>query len=135
MKTKPTDLPVTVFIAAIADEKRRADCRAVLGLMQEITGAEPKMWGASMVGFGRYRYRHESGRDGEWFLTGFSPRKSDLTLYLTTGFESPPELMQKLGKHKSGRSCLSVRKLEDIDFATLRELLVRSVAAAPDRIE
>jgi hypothetical protein len=96
-------------------------------IMREITGAEPVMWGSSIVGFGRYHYTYASGRSGDWFLTGFSPRKQNLTLYLATGFEPEDALLAKLGRHKTGKACLYVKRLEDINLATLRELVKRSV--------
>ena len=127
LKTKPTQESVDDFLNKIADERRRNDCRVVLDLMAEATGAEPQMWGASIVGFGRYRYKYESGREGEWMVTGFSPRKSDLTLYIIPGFERFPDLMKRLGKHKTGKSCLYIKRLDDIDLDVLRELVAKSV--------
>jgi hypothetical protein len=129
LKTKPTDESVTEFLSKVENDKRRTDCHAVLEMMRQVTGAEPKIWGKSMIGFGRYRYRYESGREGEWFLTGFSPRKSDLTLYVMPGYEPYEELMDRLGKHKRGKACLYLKKLEDVDLSVLRELLERSVAS------
>ncbi|MFN0120719.1 MAG: DUF1801 domain-containing protein [Blastocatellia bacterium] len=127
-KTKKTEASVDEFIAAIADEKQRADCQVILGMMREATGAGPKMWGPAIVGFGSYHYKYESGREGDWFLTGFSPRKKNLTLYLMAGFTRYNELMGKLGKYKTGQSCLYVNKLTDIDLDVLRELLDQSIA-------
>lgn len=98
LKTKPNVESVDAFIAGIEDEKKRQDCKQLLQLMQEVTGEEPNMWGASMVGFGSYHYRYESGREGDWFLTGFSPRKQNLTLYIMAGFNQYDELMEQLGK-------------------------------------
>ena len=125
-KTKQTDESVPAFLEKIADERRRRDYLVVLGLMKEATGEEPKMWGRSIVGFGRYRYKYESGREGEWPIIGFSPSKNDLTLYIMPGFEPFPELMAKLGKHKTGKSCLYIKKLEDVDLGVLKQLLIRS---------
>lgn len=105
-KTKQNEESVADFLGKVADEKRRNDCFAVVDLMREATGVEPKMWGRSIVGFGSYKCRYESGREGEWPITGFSPRKNDLTLYIMPGFESVAALMAKLGKHKTGKSCL-----------------------------
>lgn len=127
-KTQPTKQSVSAFLTAISDEERRKDCGAVARLMQEVTGEKPEMWGAGMVGFGRYHYRYESGREGDWFLTGFAPRKQDLTLYITAGFERYAGLMKRLGKHKTGRSCLYIKRLADVDEAVLRELVAASVA-------
>lgn len=128
LKTKPTANPVGDFLNGVADEQRRRDCFAVLEVMKTVTGAEPKIWGDSMVGFGSYHYKYASGREGDWFLTGFSPRKQNLTLYIMSGFEGYDELMQKLGKYKTGKSCLYVKKLDDVDLDVLKELIARSVA-------
>ncbi len=127
LKTKQNSASVNDFISSIEDEKRRKDCRTVLAMMQEITGDKPKMWGESIIGFGSYHYRYESGREGDWFLTGFSPRKEALTLYIMSGLKGAQALLKKLGKYKTGKSCLYINKLEDIDLATLRELIARSV--------
>jgi hypothetical protein len=129
LKTRPTGQSVERFLHSIADEQRR-DCLTVLGLMREITGAEPKMWGGSIVGFGSYQYQYESGRAGDWFIAGFSPRKQNLTLYLMSGFEAYSDLLKKLGKHKTGKSCLYIKRLEDIDLAVLKELIKQSVQHA-----
>lgn len=127
LKTKPTDASVEEFLASIPDEERREECRTVARLMRRITKKKPRMWGAAMVGFGSYRYKYASGREGEWFLTGFSPRKQNLTLYIMAGFERYDELMQKLGKYKTGKSCLYVKRLEDVDMEVLTDLVRQSV--------
>jgi len=127
LKTKVNHQDVLAFLNSIGDEKRRADSLAVLKLMRHITKNAPKMRGSSIVGFGSYRYRHESGREGDWFLTGFSPRKHNLTLYVMSGFEGYPELLKRLGKFKTGKSCLYVNKLEDIHLPTLKKLIQESV--------
>jgi hypothetical protein len=127
LKTKQNAQSVEEFLGGVADEKRRRDCFAVLELMKEATGAEPVMWGDSIVGFGSYHYKYESGREGDWFLTGFSPRKQNLTLYVMAGFERYDAMLKKLGKHKTGKSCLYVNSLEDVDLATLKELIKQSV--------
>jgi len=127
LKTKPTGESVTAFLDSIEDEKRRADSYAILALMREVTGAEPQMWGDSMVGFGSYQYKYASGREGNWFLTGFSPRKRNLTLYIMAGFEGYDELLARLGKYKTGKSCLYINKIEDVDMGVLRDLIQRSV--------
>jgi len=127
LKTKETTESVSAFLNKIADKNRREDCLAVADLMREVTKEEPRMWGASIVGFGRYRYKYESGREGEWMITGFSPRKGDLTLYIMGGFEPFPDVMKRLGKYKTGNACLYIKKLADIDQDVLRELLTRSV--------
>lgn len=128
-KTQATSADVETFLSAIADPARQADCRDLASLMQQVTGEAPVLWSSAMVGFGRYSYRYESGRSGEWFIVGFSPRKADLTLYMMSGFDAEPELMATLGKYKIGKSCLYVKKLADIDRPRLKSLLERSVAA------
>lgn len=126
-KTKPTKDSVDDFLGRVTDEKRRNDCRVILDLMAEATRAVPEMWGSSIVGFGRYRYKYASGREAEWMITGFSPRKSDLTLYIMPGCEAFPDLMGRLGKYKTGKSCLYIKKLDDVDVDVLRELVAKSV--------
>jgi hypothetical protein len=133
LKTKPTKESVNEFISKIADEKRRNDCRVVLKLMSEATGAKAEMWGSSIIGFGRYRYKYESGREGEWMVTGFSPRKSDLTLYIMPGFEGSTNLLKRLGKHKTGKSCLYLKSLDGLDLDVLRELVELSVKRMADK--
>jgi hypothetical protein len=127
LKTKQTDESVTEFLNGVPDEKKRQDSFAILELMTEVTGAEPRMWGDSIVGFGSYHYRYASGREGDWFVTGFSPRKQNLTLYIMAGFDNYDQLLQNLGKHKTGKSCLYIKRLEDVDLDTLRELVSQSV--------
>jgi hypothetical protein len=127
-KTKPTRASVNAFLAKVADETRRADCQVVLELMRDVTGEEPKMWGASIVGFGIYRYVYASGHSGEWPLAGFSPRKNDLTLYVMAGFDGAEELLARLGPHKTGKSCLYLKRLADVNLRVLRQLVRRSVA-------
>ena len=126
-KTRVNDADVEAFLNGIEDEKKRKDSFAVLELMKKITKAEPKMWGASIVGFGDYRYKYQSGREGDWFVSGFSPRKQNLTLYIMSGFSRYDELLAKLGKHKTGKSCLYINKLEDVNFGVLAELIETSV--------
>lgn len=134
-KTKETKESVAAFLKRIPDADRRADCKAVADLMQAVTKEEPKMWGSSIVGFGRYKLKYASGREGEWPITGFSPRKSDLTLYIMGGFEESSDLMQHLGKYKTRKGCLYIKKLSDVDVAILRKLVTRSVKfMAPRRI-
>jgi hypothetical protein len=133
LKTKRTEASVDDFIAGIADEQRRKDCTALLAMMKRVTKAPPKMWGASMVGFGSYHYRYASGREGDWFLSGFSPRKQDLTVYVMAGFEDYPELMARLGKYKTGKSCLYLKRLSDIDAAVLEKLIAASVKDMNER--
>jgi hypothetical protein len=126
-KTKPTRVRVNDFIAAIEDERRRKDCRTLLKLMREATGAKPVMWGPTIIGFGQYHYRYASGHEGDCFLAGFSPRKQALSVYIMAGFDGFPELMRKLGKYKTGKSCLYVKSLDDVDLPTLKALIVQSV--------
>lgn len=135
LKTAPTGASVTAFIDAIPDEQRRRDCRAVMKIMKAATGASPRMWGPSIVGYGKYHYKYASGREGDWFLAGFSPRKNDLTLYIMSGFDGHAELMQKLGRHKTGSSCLYLKKLDDVDLKVLDTLVRRSVATVKKRYQ
>ena len=127
LKTKPTGESVKDFLNKIPDPERREDCFAVAKLMEEITGDKPKMWGPSIVGFGNYHYKYDSGREGDWLVTGFSPRKKDLTLYLMMGFEKHAELMKQLGKHSTSKSCLYIKRLSDINVPTLKKLIKASV--------
>ena len=120
-------ISVTKFIANIQDEQRRKDCKVVMKLMGEATSAKPEMWGSSIVGFGRRRIKYSSGREIDWMMIGFSPRKSELTLYLTGGPNSFPKLMNKLGKYKAGKGCLYIKKLDDVNVDVLRELIDKSV--------
>jgi hypothetical protein len=118
-----------IFKSGIEDEKRRQDCFAVLKLMKKITKQKPKMWETGIVGFGDYHYKYKSGCEGDWFVTGFSPRKQNLTLYIMSGFAKYGELMSKLGKYKTGSSCLYIKRLEDINQDVLKELIEQSVKA------
>ena len=127
IKTKLNDGDVEAFLNSVENEKRRTDAFVVLEMMKELTGWEPKMWGNSLVGFGSYHYKYESGREGDFFKVGFSPRKQSLTIYIMPGFERYEELMAKLGKHKTGKSCLYINKLEDIDINVLKDLITLSV--------
>ena len=126
LKTNETKLSVTKFIGKVEDDQKRQDSQAILKLMKQVTKEEPKMWGGSMVGFGRFHYKSDSGREGDWFLTGFSPRKQNLTIYIMPGFDKYDSLMKKLGKHKTGKSCLYISKLEDVDTKVLKELIKQS---------
>lgn len=127
-KTKPTRASVKAFFDGIADEQRRRDCRTVAALMKKVTKQEPKMWGPSIVGFGTYRYVYASGRTGDWPIVSFSPRKQNLTLYLSlTGYKEFGSLMEKLGKHKIGKSCLYLDRLDDVDLGVLEKLIRKSV--------
>ena len=127
LKTKPSDQSVEDFLNGVADEKKRQDSFTILELMKRVTKAEPKMWGDSIVGFGSYHYKYASGRESDWPLTGFSPRKQSLTLYIMSGFERYDELLAGLGKYKTGKACLYVNKLVDIDLHALEQLVKQSV--------
>jgi hypothetical protein len=127
IKTKQNDSCVTDFLNSVSDEKKRQDSFTILELMQEVTGAQPKMWGDSIVGFGTYHYKYASGREGDWFLVGFSPRKQNLTLYIMSGLDQSENLLQDLGKYKTGKSCLYINRVADIDLQTLQKLVERSV--------
>jgi hypothetical protein len=127
LKTKRNTASVEEFLNNVADEQRREDCFRLLKIMKTATKAEPAMWGTSIVGFGRYQYKYKGGRVLEWFLIGFAPRKQDLTLYVMPGLERYPSLMKKLGKHKTGKSCLYIKKLADVDLATLKQLIKQSI--------
>lgn len=127
LKTKLTGQSVESFLNSIPDEKKRQDSFAILDVMKQATQAEPKMWGESIVGFVDTLYKYENGREMDWFLVGFSPRKQNLTLYLMGGFTRFEDMLQKLGKHKLGKGCLYINKFEDIDSSVLKQLIVRSV--------
>jgi hypothetical protein len=127
LKTQKNEKNVLEFLDRVEDEKKRQDSLRILALMKEVTRFEPKMWGDSIIGFGEYHYRYASGREGDWFLTGFSPRKQNLTLYIMAGFDRYEDLMKKLGKHKTGKSCLYIKSLEDIDQEVLKTLVRESI--------
>ena len=128
IKTRPTDASVEAFIDAVDHPRRREDARTLLELMQRVTGEQPVMWGPSIVGYGSYHYRYASGQEADWPITGFSPRKQNLSIYIMTGFEEADELLTRLGKHKTGKSCLYVNKLADVDLDVLEKLVRASVA-------
>jgi hypothetical protein len=127
-KTKATEASVESYLSAIADDARRKDCEALAKLMTQATQEQPKMWGTSIVGFGSYHYKYESGREGDSCVTGFSSRKGDISIYLLASFPRREELLSKLGKHKMGKGCLYVRKLSDVDHQVLEQLIADSVA-------
>lgn len=132
-KTIETGASVEDFLETVENPTRRADARAVLEIMRRVTGLEPKMWGASIIGFGRYHYRYESGREGEMLRIGFSPRKANLALYLITRSDDREALLGKLGRHRTGASCLYVTRLSDVDLEVLEALISRSWEAARAR--
>lgn len=128
LKTKLNDASVEKFLNAVSDKGKRDDCFKVMELMKKVTKKDAKMWGTAIVGFGSYTYKYSTGRTGDWPLAGFSPRKQALTIYIMAGFKRFPELMKNLGKFKvSGGSCLYIKKLEDVDIKTLKELVAESV--------
>jgi len=128
LKTKASDASVSAFLQSVDGEQKRRDARDILALMKEETGKRPRMWGTSIVGFGSYHYKYQSGREGDWLVTGFSPRKQNLAVYIMLGFSRYSTLMNRLGKYKTGKSCLYLRRLGDVDQKVLRQLVTRSVA-------
>jgi hypothetical protein len=129
-KTQKTGASVDEFLESVQNSRRREDGFAVLAMMREITGLEPEMWGPSIIGFGDYHYKYDSGREGDFFLTGFSPRKQSLTLYIMGGLEGHENLLGKLGKHRTGAACLYINRLADVDVDVLRELIRISFESA-----
>ena len=127
LKTQKNKASVKEFLDKVPDERRKKDARAVSALMEEVTGEKPAMWGASLVGFGSYHYKYASGQEGDWPLVGFAPRKDNLTLYIMPGFKEYSGLLEKLGKHKTGRSCLYIKSLDDVHVPTLKTLVRQSV--------
>lgn len=126
LKTQKNDGDVTRFIDGIKDPRRKKDTEIVVQMMKEASGEKPVMWGKSIIGFGTYDYKYDSGREGEWMRIAVSPRKQALTLYIMDGFSGYHELLNRLGKHKTGKACLYIKKLEDVDMGVLRELIERS---------
>lgn len=127
LKTKRNDGDVRGYLESVTNKRRREDALVMLELMREITGEPPEMWGSSIVGFGSYHYRYASGREGDWPIVGFAPRKQSLTLYIMPGFDRYEDLMAKLGKYKTGKSCLYINKLDDVNLETLKALIAESV--------
>lgn len=132
-KTKATEASVAEHLAAIADESRRRDCEALVQLMGRATKEPPKMWGPSIVGFGSYHYKYESGREGDSCLVGFASRKGDISVYLSGSFPEREALLAKLGRHKMAKACLYIRRLDDVDLQVLEQLVARSAASVKDR--
>jgi hypothetical protein len=126
-KTKPTKRSVMAFINGIDDKQKRADVKTVAVLMRKATGARATMWGPGIVGYGQYHYQYASGREGDFMLTGFSPRKQALTVYIIPGFKPFDSMMKKLGKYKTGKSCLYIKRLSDVDESVLERLISASV--------
>jgi hypothetical protein len=135
LKTRPTRESVTEFLAGIEDLQQRADAKKVAAMMRRATGKRAKMWGASIVGYGNYHYRYASGREGDFMVTGFSPRKQALTVYIMPGFSSFGELMKKLGRYKTGKSCLYIKRLSEVDENVLEKLIVESVRHMRNKYE
>ena len=126
LKTQKNDDNVQDFIASIEDDRKREDSKTLLGMMERVTGEEPRMWGPSIIGFGDQHYKYESGREGDWFKIGFSPRKQSLTLYVTDYIPQDDPLMANLGKYTTGKACIYIKRLEDVDTGVLEKLVKRS---------
>lgn len=127
LKTKQTEAPVADFLNSISDDQVREDCWKIAEIMEKATKAKPKMWGTSIVGFGTYTYKYASGREGDWPRIAFAPRKTNITLYITTGFAHYEDLMAKLGRHSRSKGCLHIKRLSDIHLPTLKKLVTDSV--------
>jgi hypothetical protein len=134
-KTKPTVQSVEAFLEKVTDEKVRDDCYSLIKIMKKATGANPSMWGPSIIGFGKYHYKYESGHEGDACLTGFSPRKTAISLYIMSGFTQYEGLLKKLGKHKAGKGCLYIKRLEDVDVSALETLIEKSIAYLKNRYQ
>lgn len=133
--TQPTNVDPVDFVASVEHPTRRADAETLLELMQRVTGCRPTMWGPSIIGFGRYHYHYDSGREGDFMLTGFSPRKANLVVYVLPGYDEIGEQLARLGKHKTGKSCLYIGKLADVDLAVLEEIVADGVARMREQYE
>lgn len=127
LKTKKNNASVNEFLDSVSDPLQRQDSYTILKMMEEITGEQPVMWGDSLVGFGNIRYQYSTGRGGDWMLTGFSPRKQNLTLYLMSGFDQVADLLSRLGKYKTGKGCLYIKRLSEVDLNVLQELIAQSI--------
>jgi len=132
-KTIENKASVSAFLNSIDDPRRRSDAKKVAAIMRRVTGKPPRIWGTSIVGYGKYHYKYASGREGDFMLVGFSPRKQNLAVYIMPGFEEFQALMKKLGKYKTGKSCLYIKNLEDVDLTVLEKLIERSVRAMRKR--
>jgi len=131
-KTRETDADPRAFLATVQDDQKRADSQKLLKMMEKASGEPPKMWGDSLIGFGSYHYKYESGREGDFLLTGFSPRKANISIYIMPGFEPYEDELAKLGKHKLGRACLYIKRLSDIDEEVLEQMVQDSVRRMRD---
>ena len=127
LKTKKTNASVSTYLNAITDKQKRADCKAIAKMMRDVTGNNAKMWGSSIVGYGSYDYKYASGREGTWPICGFSPRAQNITVYIMSGFSKFKNLMNRLGQYQTGKSCLYIKKLDDVDRKVLRDLIASSV--------
>jgi hypothetical protein len=125
LKTKKNKASVSKFINSIEDDQKRKDSKEIIKIIKDLTGEKPVMWGPSIVGFGSYHYKYASGQEGDWMITGFSPRKQNLTIYIMPGYDLSQDLLDKLGPHKTGKSCLYIKKLEDVHLPTLKKLILR----------
>src|SRR5215471_2794696 len=132
-KTKATDQSVAAFVAAVPDAQRRQDSQTLIELMRAATGEEPKLWGSSLIGLGQYHYIYASGREGDMFLAGFSPRKPALVLYLNGGLEAMAPLLEKLGKYKTGKGCIYIKNLDEVHLPTLKKMIAQSAKTARQR--
>ena len=135
LKTQPTGAPVDVFLQQIKDKQMKADCETLCHMLEDITACKPVMWGKDIVGFGSYHYKYQSGKEGDWFLTGFSPRKKHISIYVMDGFDHYDKYLEKLGKVKTSVSCLSVYRLSDINNSTLAQMIAESVTSLRIRYE
>lgn len=134
-KTKETDASVAAFVKSVPDARRRADCASVIELMRAATKTEPKMWGTSIIGFGSYHYKYDSGREGDMALIGLSPRKQNLVLYIPPGFAEFKTELKKLGPHSTGKSCLYITRLDDVDMPTLKAIVAKTIAKMKKKSE
>lgn len=132
-KTQPTSTSIAEFIESLDDERRQTECNQLVDLMREESGQEPVLWGPAIIGFGQYHYRYESGREGDFMRVGFSPRKQNLSIYIIPGFKPYQAVLERLGKHKVGKSCLYIKRLEDVDISALRELVRQSLIDMKER--
>ena len=135
VKTRKNDASVTAYLKSIEDRRKRADAKKVAAMMRKATGETPRMWGSSIVGYGSYHYRYESGREGEWMLTGFCARRQSLVVYIMSGFRAFTALMKRLGNYKTGKSCLYIKSLDDVDTRILQTIIDRSVKLMRKRYE
>jgi hypothetical protein len=132
-KTKPTNVSVEALLKKVADPQQREDARVILNLMKEISGLEPRMWGPSIIGFGEFHYQYDSGHEGDCCRIGFSPRKGQMSLYFMPGLEKFESFLKKLGKHKTGKACLYIKRLSDVDIAVLRDMIEVGFEMTSDR--